>query len=220
MQRERGFSLVEVLVAAGCALLVLVGLAQLATVWMGSAARADRRVQAVAAVDQFLERWSRESAGAWSIFVPSNDVLGRANADGHEFDLYTQDSLGRGAFTAYRYDAAAQTLTRYVYAAPGSAPNIDGDVAHDITAFAARSVRAASVAQPTAPGFDPLFAADTITDVSYDLGLGSTVTGGNALLLAHISADGADDTVALASGTAPTQITVVIPYTPAPTPTP
>ncbi len=210
MHSQRGFSLVEILIAAGISVMLAAILVVVAHAFAGWSQRASATGNAQAALDRLDERLETESAGSWSVFVPATDVLGASNADGHELDIATEDALRRPSFRAYCYDAASATLTEYVYGTPGSTPIATGDVTTRVTAFAAINGNASDLA-------GPLFANATIVDAEVPLQLGRVeAVGGNRLTQVRVAIGGFVRDLVLASATAPTGYTVVLRYTPAP----
>src|SRR5665213_2214184 len=135
MYSQRGFTLVEVLIAAGISVLLAAILISVAHAFVGWSQRASATVDALSALDRFEERIDAEAAGSWSVFVPASDVLGEPNGDGHEFDIATEDALRRPSFRAYRYDASASRIDEYVYGTPGSTPIPTGDITAHVTGF-------------------------------------------------------------------------------------
>lgn len=210
MNDQRGFSLAEVLVCSAIAALLALGLAGMSRAFVGWTARATAQAGAYASLDRLEDRIDAESAGAWSVFVPARDVLGADNTDGHEFDIATRDAARRASFRAYRYDAVAREIGEYVYAAPGEAAVATGDVTSDVTEFGARVVAPSGLD-------DPLYANAVVAeaDVPLDFGI-AAATGGNALALVSMRAGTLRRDLTIASGTAPSGVTVVLRYTPAP----
>ncbi|MDQ2992758.1 MAG: prepilin-type N-terminal cleavage/methylation domain-containing protein [Candidatus Eremiobacteraeota bacterium] len=210
MDSERGFSLVEVLIAAGISVMLAAMLVVVAHAFIGWSHRASASGNAQAGFDRLEEPFTTESAGAWSVFVPATDVLGMSNADGHELDIATEDALRRPSFRASRYDAGAATLSEYVYGAPSDTPIATGDVTTGVTAFSAINGSASTLA-------GPLFANATIADADVPLQLGSPeAIGGNRLTQIRVLIGTFEREMTLASATAPTSYTVVLRYTPAP----
>lgn len=162
--------------------------------------------------EQLLERMRSEAESAWSISVPPTDVTGASNADGHEVDFATEDATRNLYRWAYRYDPAAQTITRYA-AATGASPQ-PGVSIPGVSAFSARIYPVNAVADPSSPIYDPLFAGDSVTPVSFPLPGGSA--GGNAFVFVVVAAAGTSVRELLSTGVAPTQFTVVVKYTPPP----
>jgi prepilin-type N-terminal cleavage/methylation domain-containing protein len=210
MHSQRGFTLVEVLIAAGISVMLAAFLVSAAHAFAGWSQRASSAVDAQSALDRLEERMDAEAAGSWSVFVPANDVLGDSNADGHEVDIATEDALRRPSFRAYRYDAAAARIDEYVYGGAGSSPVPTGDVTRGVVAFTATAGAASGLA-------GPLFANATIVDAEVPSLVGDPeATGGNRLTRIAIAIGRSARTLTLASATAPSRVTVVLRYTPAP----
>ena len=215
--RERGFTLIETLIGAAIAAVVIGSLVALAGRMAASADRLSARAGAQSRADRLAERMESEAASAWAVFVPPADVLGASNADGHELDFFAEDGAHRPYAWAYRYDAASRTLARYAYAPGVAATRTESLGAYD--AFAASGPYAPSaLAVPASPAYDPLFAAATVPTVTHTFPALPYAVGGNELVLVHVQAPGVDRTEALASATAPTAFTVVVTYTPSPPP--
>jgi hypothetical protein len=212
--------LIEVLVAAAVAFILTWLLVRLAGQTIFAAAHLDARLNGRSATDRLAERLESDAAGAWSIFVPANDVFGASNADAHELDFTTQDASHRTYWWAYAYAAASQQVTVYAYT-PGSTP-VPGDVFGGITGFGAESHPVTDIADPNSDVYDALLAGASVTPVDFDFGWNqSAATGGNRLTRVQLEAPGVDRTVLLSSATAPTHFTVVVDYTSPPaTPTP
>lgn len=216
--RERGFTLIETLVGAAIAAIVIWSLVALAARMAAGAERAGARADAQMRADRLTERMESEAASAWAVFVPPADVLGASNADGHELDFFTDDAAHRPYAWAYRYDAVSRTLARYAYAPGVAATRTESLGTYD--AFAASGPYAPSaLAAPASPAYDPLFAAATAPAVAHAFPMLPDAVGGNELVLVHLQAPGVDRTETLASATAPTAFTVVVTYTPSPSPT-
>jgi type II secretory pathway pseudopilin PulG len=222
VKNERGFTLIETVIGAAIAALVLWGLLVSVDRYATASAALETRLNAQTAADRFVERITAEAASSWAAFVPRTDVLGNANANGHELDFFTEDASHRIYEWAYLYDARSKSLTRYAYA-PNVTP-VAGDVIGDFDAFAAQTIDVPALGDPLSSAYDPLFAESSSPVVHYQFpGLPAAV-GGNSLVVVHIAASGVDRTETIASGTAPTTFTIQIPYTPSPaaqaTPTP
>jgi prepilin-type N-terminal cleavage/methylation domain-containing protein len=111
---ERGFSLLEVLVAT--ALLVLIGFVGLAAcrtvagvLWSSAIARF-----ASDPVERQAEQFTADAATAFAVFVP-------AGSNGSEVDFYAKAGDGGALFWRYVYDPAAHTLQRWDFDRNGSA---------------------------------------------------------------------------------------------------
>jgi type II secretory pathway pseudopilin PulG len=219
MTSQRGFSLAEVLVASAIAFTLGALLIWLVHATVASAAHLDDRLNASAALDRLQDRLSADASTAWSVFVPARDAFGNANADGHEFDVVTEDASHRSYWRAYGFDARTSRVTVYSYA-PG-VPPAAGDAYAGIASFAAETHAVSDLANPSSDAYDALFASDTLTPVDMPFEWGGAAVGGNHLVRLHLTATGIDRTLMLASGTAPSHFTVVVDYTPPPaTPTP
>ena len=213
---QRGFTLIDVLVGTAIAVVVAGVAIAILHALAGWTVRTAGIVDATSSLDRLADRWDADAATAWSIFTPTTDVFGVANADGHEFDIATQDDLRRTSYRAYAYDASTRTLSEYIYASPGDAPTPTGDVTTGVGAFVATTEVPSSLQRPGDPLYDPLFAPSTIVDADVPVGLAAQALGGNRITMVRISAGNQTRTIALASGTAPSSFTVVLTYTPAP----
>jgi type II secretory pathway pseudopilin PulG len=213
---ERGFTLIETTIGAAIAAMVILGLVVLADRYAAAASALNARLTAQASADRLFERLSSEAASAWAVFVPASDVLGNANADGHELDFFSEDGSHRPYAWAYLYDPTSKTLTRYAYA-PGAAPGA-GEPAGAFDAFSVSSEDVSALSDPSGAAYDPLFAASSAPPVHYAFAAMPSAQAGNGLVRIHVTASGVDRTEVLASGTAPTAFTVMIAYTPSPPP--
>jgi Tfp pilus assembly protein PilV len=216
MERQAGFTLLETLVGAAIAFVMLWGLVAMADRLVAAAGAANRRVVAGANAGRLIERLSSEAASSLAVYVAPTDALGRSNSDGHELDFYTQDGAHRGYAWAYTFDRATQTLTHYALSAAG-AP-LAGDMLNDIDSFSATAATVTQLGIPSSPAFDPLFAGANATDVPYSFATMPNAIGGNRLVVVQLVASGVDRSVVLATQDAPTAFTVVVNYTPSPPP--
>ena len=214
VQRQRGFSSIEITVAAAIALLVGWQLLTMSHALVFGAARLDDRLRARSAADRLEERLTADAASAWSVFVPANDVNGNRNTDGHEIDFVTEDASHRELWWAYAYDTAARRVTRYSYV-PGGSP-LGGERFDDLDGLAARTHPLSDVQLRSSAVFDPLFERATLSDIDVAFAWGGTAVGGNHLVAVRIRGQGVERTLLLASGTAPSRFTVVVKYTPPP----
>lgn len=212
---QAGFTLIEVVVSAAIGAVMLWCILAFANRTIASAQALDMRLQASAGAAHEIERLSSEAASALAVYVPAGDVLGNSNADGHEVDLYAQDSSHRPYTWAYRYDADARTITRFTTGA-GSA--IAGEVVSQIDAFSATAARASDLSAPGSAAYDPLFAGVSAPDVPYAFADNPQAIGGNRLVVLQIVASGVNRRGLLSSADAPTAFTVVVRYTPSPAP--
>jgi prepilin-type N-terminal cleavage/methylation domain-containing protein len=216
MERQAGFTLIETLVSAAIAAIMLWGLVVLADRMVSAAGAANRRVVASANAGRLVERLSSEAASSLAVYVAPTDVLGQSNSDGHELDFYTQDGAHRSYAWAYTFNSATQTLTRYTLSA-ADAP-LAGDTLTDIDRFSATAATVTQLGTPASGAFDPLFAGVNATDVPYSFATMPNAIGGNRLVVVQLVASGVDRSVVLATQDAPTAFTVVVNYTPSPPP--
>jgi hypothetical protein len=170
---ERGFTLVEMLVATGI-WIVLGGTLLYVTQGLLSDAKVVTAQQsAYTELTHLLEVWESEATSSLAIFVPSTDVLGFDNSDGHELDFYSRDAARQGHFWAYRWDADALTLQRYAYSVPGRPATPSDPPVTGITAFSAVRLAASTIARPFLAGYVP---RDVVVNFGYP-----EVNGGNAI---------------------------------------
>lgn len=219
MNAQRGFSLVETLVASAIALLVGWQLLSMTHAAILGASKLDGRVRARGAADGLEERLTADAATAWSIFVPGNDLDGNRNDDGHEIDFVTEDASHRPLWWAYAYDARAKSVTRYAYA-PGE-PAIPGERYEPLDAMSAQTHTLDALAHPGSGIYDPLFARSALENVDVPYGWNSLAVGGNHLVAVRIAGTGVERSLLLAAAAAPSHFTVIVTYTPRPsTPAP
>lgn len=96
-----------------------------------------------------------EDHAKW-IGIPSTDIHGAANADGHEIGFYTTDSTGRPYFWSWYYDGTANTVTRYTYSNSSTHSGLTADSQAvpltGATAFAVTSTKASAFSNPFLSG--------------------------------------------------------------------
>lgn len=214
MESERGFSLVETLVAATIGLFVGYQLLAMTHATAIGASRFGDRLRARASADRLEERLSADAASAWSVFVPANDVRGNANADGHELDFVTEDRSHVPSWWAYAFDAASKRVTRYAYAPGGRL--LPGERYDALDGLSARVHPVSDLSKRDGGIYDPLFAGASAPNVDVTFGWSREATGGNHLVSARLTGDGIDRILLLSAATAPSHFTVVVKYTPAP----
>jgi hypothetical protein len=202
------------MIAAAIALVVGWQLLALTHATIFNAAHLDQRLRVRSAADRLEERLTSDAASAWSIFVPSDDVNGTNNRDGHELDFVTQDASHRTFWWAYAYDGSVKRVTRYAYA-PGSPP-VSGETYDGVDDLVARTYPITDLTNPASEAYDPLFAGVTVDAVDVDYGWNAAAVGGNHLVRVALTGNGVDRTMLLASATAPTHFTVLVKYTPPP----
>jgi hypothetical protein len=209
---ESGAALLEIVVGTAVGLVVFGFLVALLHVMVVAAASRHSVMMARTQASQLLERMRSEAASAWSIFVPATDVTGQSNSDGHEVDFTTEDSRRAIYHWCYLYDAHAQTLTKYGVV-PGASPQ-PGETLTAVTSFSARAYPASDVARTSSTIYDPLFGGESVTSVSYTLSDGSAA--GNGFVLVSLAAADTSLHELLSTTVAPTQLTIVVQYTPPP----
>lgn len=214
MRAQRGYTLIEVLVAASIALVAGWLLVRLCHAAVFAAAHLDGRLNARSAADRLHERLLSDAAAAWSVFVPAADALGASNADGHEIDFVSEDGAHNEFWWAYDFEASASRVTKYAYT-PGSPP-VAGDAYEGITGFSARTHPLTDLENAASDAYDPLFAGDALADADVPFDWGGLAVGGNHLVRVAIAAPGVERAVSLSSGTAPSHFSIVVDYTPPP----
>lgn len=210
-ENQAGFTLVELLIGAAIAAIVIGALVAFAARLTETTTALGSRVQGQSAAERLMERLTTEASGAWAVYVPATDVNGSSNADGHELDFFSEDGSHRPYAWAYAFDPEHRQITRYAFA-PRVSP-IAGETIAPVDGFTATTITVTQLG-----GIDPLFAGAAATPVSYGFDAAPSAVGGNALVQLHVSAPGVDRNELLASATAPTTFTVVVEYTPSPTP--
>lgn len=214
MRGQRGFSAIEVSVAAAIALVAGLQLLAMTHALLVGAAHLDDRLRARSAADRLEERLSADAASAWSVFVPDTDAGGNANGDGHEVDFVTEDGAHDPLWWAYAYDARTHAVTRYAYA-PGRAP-LPGERFEDLRGLRAVTHPVSDLSNRNSGIYDPLFAAASVPAVDVAFGWNPRALGGNHLVAVRITATGIVRTLLLAAATAPSHFTIVVKYTPPP----
>ena len=182
MHSQRGFTLVEVLIALALALPLGFALLGIASSGIRAASAAAANATAGRTMLETIERLDAEAHGAAAIFTPPTDLFGGTNcaSDGvcHEVDFFTRDKRGVAHFWAYRYDAGAQTLQRFAYDDLNLSGPINlrasGSPLTGMSAFGARRIPISQIAIPALPGF---VASDVVVPFGYP-----GVNGGNAIV--------------------------------------
>jgi type II secretory pathway pseudopilin PulG len=220
VRNERGFSLIETVVAVAVA--VLLGYALLYV--FGGALRVSsvqvQRDAEASAIGALSAKLTDEEDDAWAIFTPPADVLGAQNADGHEVDFFTRDGKQKNYFWAYRYDAPSKTVTRYLYAMPGGTVTKDFTYG-GITKFTAHTYPLTALQDPTTPVYSALYTGAHLQNGAVPFFSGAPwIAGGNQITDVQFAGATISRDVQLVTQTAPSGFTIVLHYTPAPSPTP
>ena len=216
MESERGFSLLEVLVALGIGTLVLIGAADATFGMLHARAAAAARTNERSALAALVAAIRNDNETATGFAIPATDSVGATNLDAHAFDLRTRDAATGERIVEFRWVAADATHPARVLRSELDSSGLsvvavtqryDG-----ITSLHSRVVAISGLTAGT--DADPLFAGATLHDVALDLGDGATA--GNALLAVTIASAHVQRRLRLANLAAPTRFTYVLQYTPAP----
>ncbi|HET7813525.1 MAG TPA: hypothetical protein VFL13_04060, partial [Candidatus Baltobacteraceae bacterium] len=207
------------LVAAGIAMLLALLCASIAKSALSSFTHAGARFRDASTLAHLSSLWYAEQDDAWAIFTPPNDLTGKPNADGHELDFYAQDESGTDRFWAYSFDAPSHTLTRYVYSAPGASATIDQTFS-GIASFAAHTYPLTALQDSSSPIYSPVYANATLHDgaVRFFAATAPWIAGGNQITDVRVTSTTQTLEFHLSTQSAPSGYTVVLNYTPAPSP--
>jgi prepilin-type N-terminal cleavage/methylation domain-containing protein len=183
---ERGFTLIEVLIALAIALPVSLALIGVIRSALGGVTTTRRIAADSATLNELVERLDAESHSAAALFSPPTDVLGGTDCDpgGHcrELDFFTRDTQGVPHFWAYRYDGPSQALQRFDYDDLGAHGPVNlrasGLPLTGISAFAATHVPVSQLSIPALGTYAP-------KDVSVALGYPGVI-GGNELTVVDV----------------------------------
>jgi prepilin-type N-terminal cleavage/methylation domain-containing protein len=209
---QRGFTLLEVLAALGAfSVAALFLLAAVASVAHWNAALAERQ-SSEAELGGLADRLESEEDSAWAIFTPYSD--------GRELDFFMRDARSRAHFWAYRYDSSAQTLQRVVYASPDAAAIADGPPLTGVVSFFAQTYPVTALQDSASPLFSELYASAALTPATVGFGFADRpgIAGGNQITYVRVATRHSVRALALATQTAPSGFTIVLRYTPAPSP--
>lgn len=227
---ERAFTTIDLLIAGASAVMVAAATIYAFSTFTHAAHTQAYNSSAKAAAQTVVDSLERDCGGAIACFVPSNDVGGHSNLDGHEVAMYTRDASGAGKFWSYCYrgsgttncSAAAKTGAMNLYGAyawtdlpqnGGAGPVLDGAIASNILGVTAKSIPASQLLNATA---NPLTAAvfqtagyTTIQDVTRQTGY-TNVLAGNQVTIVAITTEGLTRTIHIAAGARPTHVDTVI----------
>jgi prepilin-type N-terminal cleavage/methylation domain-containing protein len=217
---QRGFTVLEILLALAIALPVAITLAGVVRLASGGAEATAGFAAQAAAMNDFVERLDAESHGAAALFVPATDVLGNPSCDPdgecRELDFFTRDTQGNAHFWAYRFDPLAHAIQRYAYATLGASGPQGVQPSGDALPMRKFEVRRVPISKVRVPGL----ASYPPKDVSVALGYPG-VTGGNALAIVNLSNDAFHLRRELVPHLAASGFTVIVgTYAPSPPPTP
>ncbi len=175
---------------------VVVGAAIAAFVMWGLLAMAGRLVSAASSLNGRLNAEAGADRLVERLSSEAASAWSVSAPDANDLDFYAEDGSHRPYTWTYHYDAAEKTVTRST-----------GEVLGSFDSFSASAATVNDLATSGAAAYDPLFAGATATSVP-----------GNALVALHITGSGVDRTELLATGSVPTNFTVVVTYTPSPAP--
>lgn len=209
---QRGFTLIEVLIAGALFLIVSFAFFEIVCHFAHSTARIAQQEHNRATLSQLIDKLESDQTSAESVFIPATDVFGKSNANAHEVDFYAKDGSNRPAYWAYYYDANAQTIRRYDYASPGVTPVPAGDTITVVSAFSASEHAISEMNAAGSPIYAPLLAR--VAD--YDVPLRPGITGGTRVVHIDLSTAGERVPIDLSAAAAPSGFTVVLNYTPKP----
>ncbi|HET9096507.1 MAG TPA: prepilin-type N-terminal cleavage/methylation domain-containing protein [Candidatus Baltobacteraceae bacterium] len=216
----RGFSLLELLVALAIVTVIvwLLFHALTQTLLAGRMQARDDLEQST--IGQLVDTLTTEQDDAWAMYVPPADVLGKSNGDGHEVDFFTRDGKQRPYFWAYGYDKTAQTLTRYRFSAPGGIATQDATYT-GITKFYARTYPVTALLDASTPIYSALYSGAALqSGIVHFYPSMPWIAGGNNITYVHVEGASVKQDLQLTTNTAPSGFTVVVYYTPSPSPTP
>lgn len=230
MKTERGFTLVEILVAAGIfaiGVMMALGATRLVAGALRSVATAQR---GLGAVERSAAEMRNEAATAVAVFVPAIDMFGANNVDeksaGHQVDFYSKGAGDSDVYWRYYFDRVERTLRRYDYS-PGF-PELRGvrdphtgaiDPAAqypamiDVSAFSARTLEADRLADASKNPYAGLFVS---APLAYPVSLndparGRTVAGligGNRVIEIWLQNAAGARLVHVVAGTMPSGFTI------------
>ena len=98
VKNERGFTLIEVMIAAMVGLIVLGGLAYMIMHFVHATMDMSARNQQHSSLYALVDRWDTEADSAWAVYTPTTDVKGASNSDGHELAFYTETAAREPEF--------------------------------------------------------------------------------------------------------------------------
>ncbi len=219
-EHSRGFTLLEVLVAAAAAVVLGVFCVAAARAALTALHATGAHLSEQAQMGELLDRLQTDEDSAWAIFTPPSDVAGQSNADGHEVDFFNRDGKERGYFWAYDYNAAAKTLTRYLYGAPGGSATVDQTYA-GVTGFYAQTYPLTALQDATSRIYSPLYANAALQNGAvHFFSSAPWIAGGNEITYVRVQSANESSELHLSTLTAPSGYIVVLNYTPSPSPSP
>lgn len=154
--RQRGFAMIELVVGIALMVAATAALASILHASVANSAARTRQQHASIDLADFVNGVEADADDAVAIFVPTRDVNGNANSDGHEVDFFTRDASKTPHFWAYLYTAPSPTapakeggtIQKYIYSTPGGAATAQGNPQTGFLGLAATSIEASSVSSP------------------------------------------------------------------------
>jgi type II secretory pathway pseudopilin PulG len=218
-RNARGFTLLETVVALGIA----VALGWLAVTVGAHVLRAGRiqaaRDSAQSTLLQLSDDLATEEDDAWAIYVPPSDVLGAPNSDGHEVDFFARDSEQQPYFWAYNYNAGAHIVTRYRFSAPSGSTPVTDVTFSGVTQFSAHTYPVTALQDSTTPIYSTLYRGASLqSGIVHFYPSMPWIAGGNNITYVSLAAGGYQRSLQLVTQTAPSGFTIVLNYTPTPSP--
>jgi prepilin-type N-terminal cleavage/methylation domain-containing protein len=230
LQRERGFTLIEILIAAAICLAIAVTSIGVIASLLRAARQSPSNAAGTMSFEQQIDALRSDAATSFAVFVPERDVHGNLNGGsghfGHEVDFYSKTDTGMPIFWAYDWDAQAKTLQRYDFDVVGHVGEADrqtGAIAQadhypptsGITSFSAQTLEATDLVGPkNAYGsvIAPLLTGTVprALPVGYDVGpvTRTDLYGGNTTVQIELSTSHETRTVHLATGALPSGFTI------------
>ena len=215
MKHERGFSLIEALIATAVTAIIFIStLGLVKSMLHGNAQLGTSNATAWGATD-LVDGWHHDAETAMAIFVPSSDVNGQST-QGHEVDFFTRDGMHNPTFWAYYYDASAKTVQRYTYTDPtnrSGTKTAKGSPVAGITTFSATMLSASQLPALSAPGsILQVLAAKPPIDYTQEVGYGPEILAGNRVARIQLATANNSQTVDLTTTALPSHSTVVTGY--------
>ena len=209
---ERGSTLLDVLLASAIGAMIAIVSIGVFRLGLGLTIQTTTAAGNVTHVRTVTDRLHARADSAWAIFVPTNDVFGHLNSDGHEVDFFTESADHVPLYWAENYDASKRTLTGYTFATPGDPPTTRDEPITDVRRFTAQSGHLEDLASEGSPLYDPLFAHATLHDADLAFTSEPGVHGGNAFVSLRFTIGKVAQEATLAPATTPTGFTVIVPY--------
>ena len=154
--QRRGYTLIEILVALSVGLLALFVIMS-AIITLANATTQSRQHQRdYTTANELMNALTRSADSATAMFIPPQDVLGNANADGHALGFMAKGHADVPYFWQFVYDANAHTVTEYDYTNfTVPALTAHGQAFTGVNAFSASRITANELTDPFLQGYKP-----------------------------------------------------------------